>query len=836
MSERTIIPGLSAEDAKRRLTEHGYNELPSTKPKTVFHIALEVVKEPMFLLLLACGVLYVILGDHREGVILLSTTFIIIYITFYQHRKTEKALEALRKLSTPRVLVIRDGKEMRIPGRELVPGDVMILHEGDRIGADATVLDTKNLTVDESLLTGESVAVRKQNFATQADENGRVFSGTLVTQGKGLATVTETGIHTQFGKIGASLHGIVTTETRLQQEMKRLIRNLFIIGIVLSVTVVLAFFLSGTPFIKALLNGLASAMAILPEEFPVVLTVFLTLGAWRLSKKNVLTRKPSAIETLGSATVLCTDKTGTITQNKMEVVAIYDGHATYSRNELQGKEAIRPIIVTAYAATHPDSIDPMEKAIIESYNQHAAIKNDTTFVKEYPLSKELMAMTIVQRQTDGSHHAYAKGAPEAIFALCNLTPAEREHHAGALNSLAGQAFRVLGIADAPVAADALPESAMEIGLQFKGFLALEDPIRPEVPEAVAQCGRAGIRVIMITGDYPSTARSIGDQIGLPHNGTVVTGKEIADMSDDELNHAIGKVSIFARVVPDQKLRIVQALKANGDVVAMTGDGVNDAPALKAADIGIAMGGKGTDVAREASSLVLLDDNFVSIVSAIRMGRRIFDNLQKAMSYILAIHVPIVGLTLLPAFVSSMPVLLMPLHIVFMELLIDPACSIAFEYEQEERNIMDRPPRDPNEQFFGARRIIGSVVRGIMLLIMVVCIFYLSLNEGHPEAEARSITFTALIIGNVALILTSLSQSRSFLAVFTEKNYAVLIVLGLALAVLVAVVSVPAMQSVFSFSFPGFRHFLTSVAGAGVMLTIFELAKLVRLRRATTLHQ
>ncbi|MBE2289649.1 MAG: cation-translocating P-type ATPase [Chitinophagaceae bacterium] len=836
MSERTTIQGLSAEDAKRRLTEHGYNELPSAKPKTVFHIALEVVKEPMFLLLLACGVLYVILGDHREGVILLSTTFIIIYITFYQHRKTEKALEALRKLSTPRVLVIRDGNEVRIPGRELVPGDVMILHEGDRIGADATVLDAKNLTVDESLLTGESVAVRKQNFATQPDDNGRVFSGTLVTQGRGLATVTETGVHTQFGKIGASLHGIVTTETRLQQEMKRLIRNLFIIGIVLSITVVLAFYLSGTPFIKALLNGLASAMAILPEEFPVVLTVFLTLGAWRLSKKNVLTRKPSAIETLGSATVLCTDKTGTITQNKMEVVAIYDGRATYSRSELQGTEAIRPIVVTAHAATHPDSIDPMEKAIIDSYNQHAPGTLSSTFVKEYPLSKELMAMTIVRQHADGSRYAYAKGAPEAIFALCNLSPAEREHHSGTLNSLAGQAFRVLGIADAPVPADALPESAMDLGLQFKGFLALEDPIRPEVPEAVAQCGRAGIRVIMITGDYPSTARSIGDQIGLPHNGTVVTGKEIADMSDDELNHAIGNVSIFARVIPDQKLRIVQALKANGDVVAMTGDGVNDAPALKAADIGIAMGGKGTDVAREASSLVLLDDNFVSIVSAIRMGRRIFDNLQKAMSYILAIHVPIVGLTLLPAFVTSMPVLLMPLHIVFMELLIDPACSIAFEYEQEERNIMDRPPRDPNEQFFGSRRIIASVVRGIMLLIMVVSIFYLSLNEGHPEAEARSITFTALIIGNMALILTSLSQSRSFLAVFTEKNYAVLIVLGLAFAVLVAVVSVPAMQSVFSFSFPGFRHFLTSIAGAGVMLLIFELAKLVRLRKAASSHK
>jgi P-type Ca2+ transporter type 2C len=824
--------GLTTVEAQALLAKHGYNELPASKPKSILHIAFEVIKEPMFLLLLSCGLLYIILGDYREGIILLSSTFLIIFITFYQYQKTEKALEALKKLSSPHILVLRDGVAVRVAGRKVVPGDVMILNEGDRIGADATVTASNNLTVDESLLTGESVAVNKQLFQETSDDTGRLFSGTLVTQGKGLAIVTETGIHTQFGKIGSSLQSIEESPTRLQKEMKKLIRNLFIIGILLSITVVVAFYLSEGNFIKALLNGLASAMAILPEEFPVVLTVFLALGSWRLSRKNVLTRKPSAIETLGSATVLCSDKTGTITQNKMEVAAIYNKTDVFYKKDHSGNTAqISEIVRIAYSATHTDSIDPMERAIIESYK---ILATDTPasgiFLKEYPLQRELMAMTIVQQNADGSTTAYTKGAPEAIFGLCKLTDEEKAKYTAILNTLAARSFRVLGIASTKLPEGALPDSHTALPMQFEGFLALEDPIRPELPEAVAQCGQAGIRVIMITGDYPSTAKSIGDQIGLPEDGLVCSGEELAKMNDEELSSYIKKVSIFARVVPEQKLRIVKALKANGEIVAMTGDGVNDAPALKAADIGIAMGQKGTDVAREASSLVLLDDNFVSIVSAIKLGRRIFDNLQKAMTYILAIHVPIVCLTLVPAFFPSVPILLMPLHIVFMELLIDPICSIAFEYEQEEKNIMSRPPRNPDEQFFGTRRILMSLAKGILLFAMVMGVYLLSVHEGHSEGEIRAITFTALIVGNIALILTSLSTSRFFFAVFAEKNYAVMTVLTIAIIVLFLILSIPALQRTFSFGDPGYHHFLISMAGAGMILLLLELTKLRTMRK------
>lgn len=820
-----MIPkGLTSAEAAQKLKEHGYNELENARPKSIFNIALEVVKEPMFLLLISCGLLYIILGNYHEGIILLSTTLLIIFITFYQYQKTEKALDALKKLSSPRVSVVRDGKEQKIPGREVVPGDLIILNEGDRVGADGTIVQSQNMTVDESLLTGESAVVSKYEFAEHRDETGKIFSGTLVTQGKGIAIATETGIHTQFGKIGISLKSIEQDETRLQKEMKSLIRVLFIIGIGLSILVVLAFYFTKGNFVQSLLNGLAAAMAILPEEFPVVLTIFLALGAWRLSKNKVLTRRPSAIETLGSATVLCSDKTGTITQNKMEVVAIYNGTQIIQKKEFSDQKGLHNELMNIAAmASNEASVDPMENAIIESNKGLNPEKNVfDQFIKEYPLSKELLAMTMV-RSTINGRYAAAKGAPEAIFRLCKIESGQRAEYMMQVNKLAEQGYRIIGVAAALNLQNELPEKQTDFDFRFLGLLALEDPVRHEVPQAIKECGEAGIKVIMITGDFPATAKSIGQQIGLPH-GVVLTGDDLKKMSDDELSQSIRNVSIFARVVPEQKLRIVKALKKNGEVVAMTGDGVNDAPALKAADIGIAMGKKGTDVAREASSLVLLDDNFTSIVFAIRTGRRIFDNLQKAMSYIMAIHIPIIGLTLVPALFPDIPLLLMPLHIVFMELIIDPSCSVAFEYEQEEKDIMKRPPRKPDENFFGGRKIVISVLKGALLLSMVLIVYVLTKNEGHTEAEIRAITFSALIIGSLAFIMSSLSKTRSFLSVISEKNYAAIAIATAAIIVLIGVISVPPLEKLFSFEFPGFSHFISSCIAATIVLFILESAK------------
>jgi len=821
--------GITSTEAAALLSEHGYNELPSAKPKKIWKIASEVIKEPMFILLLACGALYVILGDYSEGIILLCWVFVIIFITFYQHRKTEKSLEALRQLSSPRALVLRDGKETRIAGREVVPGDIIILNEGDRVPADAWVSESENLTVDESLLTGESIPVSKPGGTQIETAQSQIFSGTLVVQGKGRARVLNTGTKTQFGKIGVSLQSIEPDKTRLQHEIKILVRNLFIGGAVISSGVILAFYVTRGNFFESLLNGLATAMALLPEEFPVVMTIFLALGAWRLSKNQVLTRKPSAIETLGSATVLCSDKTGTITQNKMEIAALHSGDHSYSREEFQANQKqIDDLIKVLHGASQTNSIDPMEKAIVNEYKNLGDSDSGMTFLKEYPLSKNLFAMTRVYRSKDDNGNiAFCKGAPEAVFKLCHLSEEEIGFYTQTVHRLAQKGLRVIAAAKCVLKAEALPETQSEFNFSLVGFAGFEDPIRPEVPAAIKECHEAGIRVILITGDYPETAKSIGSQIGLRDIENVLTGTALQNLSVEELKDKIKHVNIFARIVPEQKLQIIQALKANGEIVAMTGDGVNDAPALKAADIGVAMGLKGTDVAREASSLVLLDDNFASIVNAIRSGRKIFDNLQKAMSYIIAIHIPIIGLVLFPAFFRGLPILLMPLHIVFLELIIDPVCAIAFESEQEEQGIMRRAPRNPNELLFGWRRIFSSLIKGLLLLAMVIAVYLLSINEGHTPDEVRAIAFSSLIIGNIFLILTSLSDTRSFISIIREKNLSVLIISIAALVLLFLTISVPFLQNIFNFQSAGYRHFLTSIIGASGLLLIFELTKKIK---------
>ncbi len=822
--------GLSTAAAKENLIRFGFNELPSAKPKSLWHIALEVMKEPMFALLIGCGVLYMLLGDYREGIVLLSSILIIIFITFYQYQKTEKALEALKSLASPRAMVIRDGQRIRIPGREVVPGDILILNEGDRISADAQLLEENNLHADESLLTGESVPVRKSVLADKQKSEGQVFSGSLVVRGTAVAEVLTTGSQTAFGKIGTALSSITQEQTRLQKEMKILIRNLFIIGGIISIAVVTAYYFTKGDLIYALLTGLASAMAILPEEFPVVLTIFLALGAWRLSQKKVLTRNASAIESLGSATVLCSDKTGTITQNKMEVTAIYDGNRIMHKNIFHDNHLqLRELLYSGYKASVPDSIDPTESAIINIYKD--VIRDHThelQLIREYAFSKNLMATTRVLKDEAEKISISLKGAPETVLDLCKLSGQDKRKHLNALHQLAEQGYRVLAVAHAINVPHDLPETQFGFHHQFLGFLGLEDPVRPEVRHAIKESHTAGVRVIMITGDYSVTAKSIGKQIGLPKDGKIMTGEELAKLSDAELKEKIEGVSIFARVIPEQKLRIVRALQQNNEIVAMTGDGVNDAPALKAANIGIAMGNKGTDVAREASSLVLLDDNFASIVAAIRSGRRIFDNLQKAMSYIIAIHIPIIGLSLIPAFIPSIPTILMPLHIVFMELIIDPVCSVAFESETEEKNIMSRPPRETNKKFFGTRKMMFSILQGLILLTMVLIIYFMSLAEGHSQGEVRAITFSALIIGNIFLILNNLSKTRSFLSVFIYTNKAALFILLLAVSLLMLTITVPSLRELFGFVHPGYAHFKTSIFAAMVMLGILEAIKYLRI--------
>lgn len=816
------MKGLSASEAAAKLKSVGYNELLVSRSKNVWRIALEVIREPMFLLLISCGLLYMLIGNYNEGIILMSTIFVIIAITFFQHRKTEKALESLNRLSSPRALVLRDGVEIRIPGREVVPGDWVILHEGDRVPADGILMDAANLHIDESLITGESLPVLKK----VGEENDSVLSGTLVTKGRGIVVVEQTGVHTQFGKIGTSLESIKNEPSSLQKEMQRFIRRVGIIAIVLCLMVVALFYFTRGNFIQSLLNGLSSAMAILPEEFPVVLTVFLALGAWRLSKKNVLTRVPAAIETLGAATVLCSDKTGTITQNNMELAAILIGDVHYKKEEFAAKtNELQTIVQQGFLASDQQTIDPMERALIKANAQFTPDYTLPTLEKEYAFSHTFMAMTRIYKAAEGTLLGAAKGAPEAIFELCQLDDATQQALLLKTKTLATTGLRILAIAEVVSLPQVLPEEQHALTFAFSGFVAFEDPIRAEVPSAIQECKKAGIRVIMITGDYLETALKIGSEIGLD-TANSLTGTELQDLSDEELAMKMKNVTILARVKPEQKLRIVQALKQNGEVVAMTGDGVNDAPALKAAHIGIAMGKKGTDVAREASALVLLDDNFASIVAAIRLGRKIVDNLQKAMSYILAIHIPIIGLTLLPAFFPFFPLLLLPLQIVFMELIIDPVSSIAFESEEEERGIMERPPSSTTESFFGVKKILGSVMRGALMLGVVLVVYFMTKNEGHTELEIRAITFSALIISNIFLVVTALSKTRSFVIVLLRKNWAAKIILLTALLFLALVLFIPSLAKLFSLKSPDFHHFTIAFIASFVMLLLLEIPKFI----------
>ena len=807
------VSGLSEAEAADRLKKEGYNELPSTGQRSILGIVLEVIREPMFLLLVACGVIYLVVGDVQEALMLLGFVFVIMGITIYQDRKTERALEALRDLTSPRALVIRDGLQRRIPGREVARDDIVVLAQGDRVPADAAILWEENLLVDESLLTGESLAVRKGPWdgvtkMTRAGGENQpfVFSGTLAVQGQGIARVMATGLSTEIGKVGKALHTVKLEDTPLQKETRSLVRTVALLGSSLCVLVIFIYGINMGDWLHGVLAGITLAMAMLPEEFPVVLTIFLALGAWRISKNQVLTRRVPTVETLGSATVLCVDKTGTLTQNRMSVSKIFARGEFCDISYPSPKplpESFHEVVEFSILASERDPFDPMEKALrllgdrTLVHPEH--LHDDWTVIHEYPLSKDLLALSHVHRVPQGERYVVAaKGAPEAIADLCHLGKAEIEDLSRAVRSMADAGLRVLGVAKAYFKKALLPGEQHDFKFEFLGLIGLTDPIRPTVPRAVQHCYAAGIRVVMITGDYPGTAQNIARQIGLKPADSVITGPELEQMDDAELQQRIRSLNIFARVMPEQKLRIVNALKANGEVVAMTGDGVNDAPALKSAHIGIAMGERGTDVAREAAALVLLDDDFSSIVQAVKLGRRIFDNLQKAMAYILAIHVPIAGMSLLPVLLKW-PLVLFPVHIVFLELIIDPACSFVFEAEQEEKDIMNRPPRNPKRPLFNKRMLALSLLQGLSVLGILVVVFYIALYRGRGAMEARTLTFTTLIVANLALILTNRSWSRTIWASFRSPNAALGWVMGGAVAFLGLALYLPFLRNLFHFN-------------------------------------
>ncbi|GAA4030434.1 cation-translocating P-type ATPase [Actimicrobium antarcticum] len=831
--------GLTDTEARARLTRDGPNALPVSRPRSVLRLLGDVVAEPMFLLLVACGVIYLALGDRNEALMLLGFVFVVMGITFVQQRRTERSLESLRDMSSPQALVLRDGKTQKIAGRDLVCGDIVLLAEGDRVPADLDLIEVSNLSVDESMLTGESVPVSKQAGTTagavdpssSASAESQAFSGTLVTQGTAQGCVMATGERSALGRIGKSLAALGGEDTPIQNETRTVVKRVAIVGLMLASGLAVAYWFSTGDWLHGLLAGLTLAMAILPEELPVILTLFLGLGAWRLSREKVLARSIPAVELLGATTVLCVDKTGTLTANRMAVRRLWteaDAYDSAKADATPLQEALHGVLEFAVLASHRRAFDPMETAIAESGKRLLAgtehLHDDWTLVDDYPLSRAMLAMSRVWQSPDQQALMIAaKGAPEAIVDLCHMDATRQAAIAAQVAIMAGDGLRVLGVARATFAAAALPDQQHDFDFVFLGLVALEDPVRPDVPKAIAECRAAGIRVVMITGDHPVTAVSIARQAGLTTDGEVMTGSELATLNDDELTKRLAATHVFCRVQPEQKLRLVQAFRARGDIVAMTGDGVNDAPALKAAHIGVAMGARGTDVAREAAALVLLNDDFSSLVTAVRYGRRVFANLRKAIVFVVAVHVPIVGLSILPVLLGW-PMLLMPVHILFLQLIIDPACSVVFEAQPLEADAMTVPPRRQDARLFDRTVLIRGLWQGMGLLALLLGVHALARQFSGSDEVARALTFTVLVLSNLALIFANRFWNQPALLARGGSNRAFVWIAVATVTMLGAIIGVPFLSGLFLFATPPPWMLLAGAGAAVVSLLWFEVVK------------
>jgi Ca2+-transporting ATPase len=853
MSASAGRTGLTAAIAAGRLRSDGPNALPRSGRRSPVRILRDTLGEPMFSLLIGAGLIYLLLGDRLEAMLLLVFACLSIAIAVLQEARSERVLDALRDLSSPRALVIRDGGTQRIAGSDVVRGDLLLLAEGDRVPADAVLREAQDLLIDESLLTGESLPVRKR-AATPADDlaqhpggddRPQVFSGTLVVRGEGLAEVTATGPRSEIGRIGAALGSIETAPANLRRQTARLVRVAAALGLACCAALVILFGLFRDSWMQALLAGIALGMAMLPEEFPLVLTVFMVMGAWRMSQAHVLTRRASAIETLGEATVLCTDKTGTLTENRMSVAALQTPDAAApvpvpdagaGAATLAG--ALHGLAAAAALASTPQAWDPMDRALRDLASRHDAVPADLQLVRTYALRPELLAVTQAWRTPAGTLRIASKGAPEAIAELCRLDAPARTALAAQVDRMAAAGMRVLAVAEAATAGDTplpstpltstplprtplpstplpastplpdapqpdaplpdtpLPDRPRALAFTLRGLVGLADPLRASVPAAVAECRAAGIRVVMITGDYKLTARAVARAAGIAAD-SVLDGPALAAMDDAALGRAAATTNVFARILPTQKLRIVRALQANGEIVAMTGDGVNDAPSLKAADIGIAMGGRGTDVAREAAALVLLRDDFGAIVHTVRLGRRIYDNLRKAMAYIIAVHVPIAGLALLPL-LFGLPLIFGPVHIAFLEMVIDPVCSMVFEAESAEATVMRRPPRGRDTPLFSRALVAWSLLQGSLALLCLIGLYALALHRGLTEADARALTFVSLVLVSLGLVLVNRSFGASLRDLVGQRNRALAWVTTATVAMLVLVLAAPPARTLFRF--------------------------------------
>ncbi len=821
--------GLTDNQSSENQIKYGMNELNPEKKKNIFIRILGVFKEPMFLLLFFTAIIYFFLGEARDGIIMLCFVTFMTGISFIQEWRTDKTLEALKELASPRIRVIRESRITSIESREITINDLIILEEGERIPADARIIEMFDFGVDESTLTGESEIVWKKVCSSKNEKNNSTedfwrkdvcYAGTTVIQGSAIAQVFSIGKNTQYGKIGTDILGVPERPTPLENQIRQLVKICALIGLCFFILVSVITLIHTGSIVDSILSGITLAMAMIPEEFPVVLTVFLAMGAWRLAKKNSLVRKMPSVETLGSVSVLCVDKTGTLTKNQMSV------------KEVRPNNGFKDCELAYWAALacETEPYDPMEKAILEyawnqGINKEDVFKNPLLY--EYSFSSDTKMMGHVWKINDIASLA-SKGSPESILPLCCLSVEDMENVANQQELLASKGYRVIAVARS---ADmkVYPDTLKECELDFVGLIGLQDPPRDRVRESIDVCKAAGLRVIMITGDNGITAQSIAHEIGISHSSNVITGPELEIMPDEVLLEKVKDTNIFARVMPRHKMRIVKALRDNGEIVAMTGDGVNDAPALKYADIGIAMGNRGTGVAKEASDMILLDDNFSTIVESVGDGRRIYDNIRKAIGYILVIHIPIALIALL-APLLHMPLVLLPVNIVLLELIIDPTCSIVFERLPAEKDIMHRKPRLNNKPLITGSLIFKSILQGLMIFVAAFGSYTFFFKNGAGESEAR--TFTMLVLGLSNLLLVYVNQSDvefAFRNMVNFKDKVVITVNCIIIAVLIIITYVPAVNGIVQTAPLNAKNFLLAI-GISVLATMWwEIVKLIKRR-------
>lgn len=822
--------GLTTKQVLELQKQYGKNELTSQKKENFFIKVLHILCEPMFLLLLIAATIYFILGEPRDGIIMLIFVIVIISIDVIQEWKTDKTLNALKSLSAPKIMVIRDDKEQEIDSSDLVPGDIMIVHEGVKIPADGKVIKCSGLKVDESTLTGESENVWKtteEYTGTDYWHNDYCYQGTLVIQGTGVIKVDKIGSSTEYGKIGKSINSVQNTKTPLQKQTDKLVTVCAIIAFILFVLVGVFTYLDLPDYslkdrlIESILSGITLAMAMIPEEFPVILTVFLSMGAWRLAKKNSLIKKMPAVETLGAVSVLCVDKTGTITKNQMEV------HETYL-NDCDETDLARTMCLCSEEETY----DPMEQAMFE-YSENLEIHKRDLFkgtkVKEYPFDNDTKMLGHVWKDKDIILNA--KGSPESIIKLCKLDKDKLIEIDNKISTMQSQGLRVIAIANKKYKSlKSLPKELTDAHLDFLGLVGLVDPPRDNIQDDIKTCYDAGIRVVMITGDNGITASAIAKEIGMKDITNVITGSMIDKMSDKELQDSVKDVTIFSRVIPEHKMRIVKAFQANGEVVAMTGDGVNDAPALKQAEIGIAMGKRGSEVSREAADLILMDDNFTTIVDTIKDGRRIYDNIKKSIEYVIIIHIPIALSSLIPPLmgISTDNLLLLPLHVVLLELLIDPTCSIVLERQPAESNIMDRKPRNVKDNILNLDNLLKSITQGLMLFATSFTTYYYILMSANNSALARTMSLLIIMIGNIFLVqVNSSSYDYAFESIEKLFKDKLLLFINALLWIAIFTIVYSPLNRVLKLQALTLEQFAIVVIIAFVTIFWYELVKLVK---------